>query len=172
MSEPASVEDQSTPTTQTFSTDTRPYSRRRVQVGLTVTLLGFAIFLIGIRPDVFGLDRSPIIGFVQVAVFLVGLAIICLGGYLSLMSLWKNQELTIAVDFGVRFVATGYLITVFTGMADVFGFGSHLLPSVPFFGPWQARGVMLGQLIIAIGFLLLIPYSRHSLTAGRFQRKK
>ena len=47
----------------------RPYSRRRIRTGLTVTLVGFVIFLIGIRPGIFGLDRSPVIGFVQIAVF-------------------------------------------------------------------------------------------------------
>ncbi|NMC79359.1 MAG: hypothetical protein GYA59_08370 [Chloroflexi bacterium] len=138
----------------------RPYSQRRIRLGLTLTLFGFFVFLIGSRPAVFGLDRSPVIGFVQIAVFLVGLAIICIGGYFSLMALWKNRTPSLAVDFGVRLVSTGYVVAVFTGMADVFGFGSHPLPGIPFFGIWQARGVMLGEGIIAIGFLLLIPYSR------------
>jgi len=57
-------------------------------------------------------------------------------------------------------VTTGYLISVFSGMADVFGFGSQLRPQVPYFGPWQAAGVQVGELVIAIGFLLLIPYQR------------
>jgi hypothetical protein len=143
------------------SPTTRPYSRRRVQLGLLTTLIGFAVFLVGAQPGVIGLDRSPIIGFVQIAVFLVGLAIICIGGYISLMALWKNQKPSIAVDFGVRFVSTGYVIAVFAGMADVFGFGSHQFPAVPFFGQWQSAGVLIGQIITAIGFLLLIPYSMH-----------
>ena len=136
------------------------YSRRRVQVGLTLTLMGFAIFLLGTRPGIFGLDRSAVIGFVQIAVFLVGLSIICIGGYISLMALWKDRKPTIAADIGLRLVSTGYVIAVFTGMADVFGFGSHLLPEVPYFGEWQAFGVLVGEGIIAIGFLLLIPYQR------------
>lgn len=143
-----------------ISPPTLPYSRRRVRLGLTLTLVGFAVFLLGARPTIFGLDRSPIIGFVQIAVFLVGLAFICLGGYLSMMALWKHHKASIAVDFGVRMVSTGYVIAVFAGMADVFGFGSHPLPDVPFFGPWQARGVMIGEAVIAIGFLLLIPFSK------------
>jgi hypothetical protein len=58
-------------------------------------------------------------------------------------------------------VATGYVVSVFSGMADVFGFGSHLLPeTIPYFGPWQAFGVQAGQFLIAAGFLLLIPYHR------------
>jgi len=133
---------------------------RRVRFGLALTLIGTLVFLLGARPSLFGMDRSPVIGFVQIAVFLIGLAIICLGGYISLMVLWKDRQRSIAADIGVRLVATGYLIAVFAGMADVFGAGSHPLPGVPYFGPWQARGVEIGQAIIAIGFLLLIPFSR------------
>ena len=135
-------------------------SRVRIRCGLSLVLLGLLVFLIGARPSLFGLDRSPVIGFVQIATFLVGIGIICIGGYLSLMALWKGQNPSIAADIGLRLVATGYVITVFAGMADVFGFGTQRLPRIPFFGPWQARGVMLGEVIIAIGFLLMIPYAR------------
>jgi len=134
------------------------YSRRRVRIGLTLTLIGFIVFLVGAVPGLFGLDRSPIIGFVQIAVFLVGLGIMCIGGYLCMMALWKDRVPSIAADVGLRMVATGYVVAVFAGMADVFGLGSHSLPKVPYFGGWQARGVEIGQLIIAVGFLLLIPY--------------
>ncbi len=137
-----------------------PYSRRRIRLGLSLTLIGFLVFLIGARPSLFGLDRSPVIGFVQIAVFLIGLAIVCLGGYIALMALWKKRQPSIAADIGVRLVSTGYVIAVFAGMADVFGIGSHPLPGVPYFGPWQARGVEIGQAIIALGFLLLIPYGK------------
>jgi hypothetical protein len=141
---------------------TRPglFSQRRVRLGLIITLVGFFIFLVGGRPSLFGLDRSPVIGIVQIATFLVGIGIICIGGYLSLMALWKGQNPSIPADIGLRLVATGYVIAVFAGMADVFGFGTQRLPRIPFFGPWQARGVMLGEVIIAIGFLLMIPYAR------------
>jgi hypothetical protein len=43
-------------------------------------------------------------------------------------------------------------------MADIFGFGSQKLPNIPYFGPWQAVGVMIGEAVIALGFILLIPY--------------
>jgi len=136
----------------------RPLSRRRIRTGLITTLIGFLIFILGARPGIFGLDRSPVIGFVQIAVFLVGLALICIGGYITLIALWGSRPRSIAADIGLRLVSTGYVITVFAGMADIFGFGSHLLPAVPYFGPWQARGVELGQAIIALGFILMIPW--------------
>jgi hypothetical protein len=47
-------------------------------------------------------------------------------------------------------------------MADVFGFGNQPFPEIPYFGPWQAMGVMAGEIIIALGFLLLIPFPRRS----------
>lgn len=133
------------------------YSTRRIRRGLGLTLFGFLVFLLGASPGSFGLDRSPVIGFVQIAVFLIGLAFICLGGYTSMMALWKDTPVSISADIGVRLVATGYVISVFAGMADIFGLGSQPLPKVPFFGPWQARGVMLGQAMIAVGFMLMIP---------------
>jgi hypothetical protein len=40
--------------------------------------------------------------------------------------------------------------------------GSQALPKVPYFGPWQAGGVLIGQSVIAVGFLMLIPYHYHS----------
>ena len=134
------------------------FSLTRIRIGLSMTLFGFLLFMLGARPAIFHLDRSPVIGFVQIAAFLVGLGIICIGGYISLMALWKNRAPSIAADFGTRFVSTGYVVAVFAGMADVFGFGSHPLPQVPYFGPWQASGVVIGEMLIALGFLMLIPY--------------
>ncbi len=144
-----------------IETPTRPihFWQRRARIGLALTLAGLLTFLIGARPVMFGMDRSPVIGFVQIAVFLVGLAVICIGGYISLTSLWGGKPTSIAADIGLRLVATGYVIAVFAGMADIFGFGSQSLPKLPYFGPWQARGVEVGQAFIALGFLLLLPYA-------------
>ena len=133
-------------------------SRLRVRVGLITTLFGLFVFLVGTKSAWFGLQRTPTVGFVNISVFLVGLAIICLGGYTSLWGLWKGMERSIGADIGLRLVATGYPIAVFSGMADIFGFGSQPPPQIPFFGPIQALGVLLGEIVIAFGFLLLVPY--------------
>lgn len=140
-----------------------PYARRSVRYGLVIALLGLVIFVLGAEPAWFGLDRSPVTGFVQIAVFLVGLGLICLGGYFSLNGLWNGSPKTILSDIGLRLVATGYVIAVGTGMADVFGFGSQLWPTVPRFGWWQSTGVGIGEAVIGIGFLLLIPFRRPEL---------
>lgn len=141
----------------------RPNYQQRVRTGLSITVIGFLVFVLGAAPQAYGLDRSPVIGFVQIAVFLVGLALICTGGYLSLAALWNGQEKSILADFGLRLVATGYVIAVATGMADIFGLGTQPLPGVPLFGPWQERGVLIGLAVIAVGFILLIPYRRQSI---------
>ena len=107
------------------------------------------------------------VGFVQIAVFLVGLAIICLGGYIGLLALWAGNQRSIPADIGMRLVSTGYVICVFTGMADIFGMGAHPLPEVPYFGPIQAIGVALGEIVIGIGFLLMIPYKLPSLIQNK-----
>ena len=133
-------------------------STPRIRVGLAVTVLGLLIFAIGTKPVWFGLDRSPVVGFVQIAVFLAGLAIICLGGYIGLLALWWGRERTITSDIGARLIGTGYVFSVFAGLADIFGMGSQPFPLDPYFGPWQASGVLIGQGIIALGFLLLIPF--------------
>lgn len=146
-----------TATSHPITTPRRRTSKTLIRWGAAVTLIGFLIFLFGARPSLFGLDRSPIVGFVQIATFEVGLAVMCLGGYQAMLGLWTNQPRSIRSDIGVRFIATGYVIALTAGMADVFGFGSHPLPGVPYFGPLQALGVEIGQGIIALGFLLLIP---------------
>lgn len=135
-------------------------SHLRIRVGIIFTIVGLFIYILGVNPAIFGLDRSPVTGFIQIAVFLVGLATICIGGFITLNALWNGEEKSIAADFGLRLVATGYVIAVATGMADVFGLGNHTFPNIPYFGPWQAVGVMIGEAVILVGFLMIIPYPR------------
>ncbi len=130
----------------------------RVRVSMAITFLGLFIFTVGAKPDFFGWDRSPVVGFVQIVVFLIGLGLICLGGYIGLHALWWGRERTITSDIGSRLVATGYIFSAFAGLADIFGMGSHTFPAIPYFGPWQATGVLIGQGIIALGFMLMIPF--------------
>ena len=137
---------------------TNGISYLRIRTSLITVAVGLLVFAIGAKPGWFGWDRSPAVGFIQIAVFLVGLALICAGGFVGLVALWGKEQRSIVADIGLRLVGTGYVIAVFTGMADVFGMGSQTLPDVPYFGPWQAAGVLVGQVIIAIGFLMLIPY--------------
>lgn len=143
--------------------------RLRIRLGLGVTILGFIIYLLGAEPGLFLLDRSPVVGFVQIATFLVGLGFICLGGYISLAALWNGGPKTIVSDVGLRLVSTGYVIAVACGMADIFGFGSNNYPTIPIFGIYQQLGVLLGEIVIAIGLLMLVPFKKHQPQIGELQ---
>lgn len=88
------------------------------------------------------------------------------------MALWRDRPISISGDIGLRLVATGYVIAVFAGMADIFGFGSQPLPKLPLFGPWQARGVEIGQAFIALGFLMMLPYKPAEKRASRLGSDK
>ena len=145
-----------------IQTSSGKFPIRRIQLGLIIAVGGFFVFMVGARPELFLLDRSPVVGFIQIAVMLVGLAFICIGGYLSLAGLWKGNQLSIAAELGVRLISTGYVIAVFSGLADIFGLGSHPTPEfIPYFGEWQARGVQIAEGFIAIGMLMILPYSRN-----------
>ncbi len=136
-------------------------SSLRIRFSLVLVGLGLFVFIVGAKPKWFEWDRSPVVGFIQISVFLIGLAMICGGGYIGLMALWGKSQRSIVADFGLRLVGTGYVIAVFSGMADIFGLGTQPLPNIPYFGPWQAAGVLIGQIIIAVGFLMTIPYRVH-----------
>src|SRR5450759_1260506 len=91
----------------------------RVSLGLLASFIGLVILGFGAKHEWFGLDRSPVVGFVQITIFLIGLAIICLGGYIGLVALWGVEERSIVADIGIRLISTGYVIAMFSGMADV-----------------------------------------------------
>ncbi len=135
--------------------------KRSIRFGLILTLVGYGVFLLGARPSIFGqgLDRSPVVGFVQIAVFLLGIGIISIGAYISIKALWKGEPATILAQIGMRLVQTGFVIAFFSGLADVFGLGSHPL-SNQFFGPLQSTGVQIGELFIGLGIFLMFPFHR------------
>ncbi len=138
----------------------------RMRAALALTLAGLVLYTLGVRPGLFGADRSPVVGFVQIAVFLIGLGAMCLGGAVVMNSLWDivasdgDGEKSILADIGSRLVSTGYVIALVSGMADTFGFGSQPSPSLPYFGQWQAIGVMVGEVFIIVGFVLMIPHPK------------
>ena len=149
------------------------YPIRRIRSGMLITLVGLLVFLIGSRPDLFGLDRSPVIGFIPIAVMLVGLGIICLGGYLTLISFWFKRTPSLASEIGMRLISTGYLVAFMVGFADIIGLGSHPFPeTIPYFGEWQARGMQIGEGLIALGLLMMFPYTRSALFNGNHDLSK
>lgn len=136
-----------------------PTSSRRLRkrFGIVITLVGLLFFLLGAQPQWFGLDRSPVVGFIQIEVFIAGLGILVYGGYLTMEALWRDRTKLVIAEIGARLVGTGYVIALASGLADVFGLGTRPLPSVPFFGYWQGFGVLVGEAVIILGFVLMSP---------------
>jgi hypothetical protein len=129
--------------------------------GIGSVLIGLFLFILGAEPGIFGLDRSEAIGFVQVGLFTFGLLLICFGGTISLNSLWPEHWKSIAADIGLRLTWTGFIISMASGMADIFGLGTRpIFSDTPFFGFWQARGVLIGEIVIILGLLMMIPYRK------------
>jgi hypothetical protein len=128
-------------------------------IGVGLTIVGLLVFVLGAEPGLFGLHHSAAIGFIQISVFSFGLFLICLGGTLSLNSLWPNHYRTIAGMIGVRLAWTGLVFAWISALADMLGMGTRPFPNYqPFFGFWQARGVIAGQVLMIIGFLMMVPY--------------
>jgi hypothetical protein len=136
----------------------RKNRRFLLRIGLGIVFSGLFLYVLGINPGLFGLDRSPVFGFIQISVFLAGLGLICVGGYITFNALWNGSQKSIAADIGQRLVGTGFVIAVGSAMADLFGFGSQTYPTIPYFGEWQTIGVILGLYFITMGFVLIIPY--------------
>jgi hypothetical protein len=140
------------------STQAPTSSRRlRKRFGIVIALIGLLLFLLGAQPQWFGLDRSPVVGFIQIEVFIAGLGILVYGGYLTMEALWRDRTKLVIAEIGARLVGTGYVIALASGLADVFGLGTRPLPSVPFFGYWQGFGVLVGEAVIILGFVLMSP---------------
>jgi hypothetical protein len=127
---------------------------------MTVSLLGLLIFLIGINPDLIGMDRSPAVGFVQVGVWLTGLGIFLLGAYGALRVVRNGRPTTLLSDVGLRLAATGYVIAGAASLADFIGIGSHTIRALVF-GKIQVAGLVVGILLIVIGLTLYFPLTRH-----------
>ena len=123
---------------------------------MTLVLLGLLIFLVGISPDLIGMDRSPVVGFVQVGVWLTGLAMLLLAAYLTLRVLRNGRPETLLAEVGVRLIATGYVVSAAASLADFIGIGSHTLPGLVF-GHLQVLGLVIGVLVSLLGVVLAWP---------------
>jgi hypothetical protein len=123
---------------------------------MTLVLLGLFIFAIGIAPDLIGMDRSPVVGFVQVGVWLSGLALLLLAAYLTVRVLRNGRSQTLLAEVGARLIATGYVVAAAASLADFIGIGSHTLP-VLIFGHLQVIGLVVGVFVSLLGVVLFWP---------------
>ncbi len=123
---------------------------------MTLVLIGLFIFIIGVDPDLVGMDRSPVVGFVQVGVWLTGLAVLLLSAYAAVRMIRNSRPHTLRADIGLRLIATGYVVAAAASLADFIGLGAHQLPFVHF-GPIQVIGLVTGVIISLLGIVLYWP---------------
>ncbi len=150
----------------------KPYQVRWARYWMTLVFIGFMIFLIGVQPDLIGMNRSEVVGFVQVDVWLVGLAILLTSAYASVRVIRNHRSMSLRADVGVRLIATGYVVSAAASLADFIGLGAQHLPYVTF-GPIQVIGLATGVAISLLGLLLYWPRNpkpKDSSKSRRFPR--
>ncbi len=140
----------------------KPISRnqtRKARIWMILVLMGAIIFIIGVNPGFFNIDRSPLVGFVQIGTWLFGLALILLGSYATVRIIRNDRPTTLQADIGIRLIATGYVISVAASFADFIGIGSHQIPNLVF-GHVQVLGLVTGMIISLSGILLYFPHRK------------
>jgi uncharacterized membrane protein YeiB len=141
-----------------MSTNNHSLHPRWMTVFLTLDFSGLFLFLLGFQPWIFGLDRSPVIGYLQVVVYLSGLGLVVVSSFaLEYLLRPPGQVLTIREDVGARLAATGYILVAVACTADLIGLGSHPLPGSPHLGLLQSAGLMVGIAMILIGLAMYHP---------------
>lgn len=136
---------------QLTSREVRQIWRRMVMV-----LIGVLMFIVGVYPNLIGLNLSPQIGFVQVGVWLVGLGLILLGAYLVVRVVRAGRPNSLRADIGVRLMATAYVVAMVSSLADYIGIGSQYL-GYPSFGPVQVLGLSVGVFVSILGLVMYWP---------------
>ncbi len=115
------------------------------RLAVAVIVFGFFVFLIGLFPGLIRLDLTPGIGLLQITVFLFGLSLMTLGGYLYVRARRPVPGPSrLPETIGVRLMGTGLVICFVTGYADILGIGSEQVGEPLVLGPVQAAGIVLG----------------------------
>jgi hypothetical protein len=104
------------------------------------------------------LDLTPGIGLLQITVFLFGISLMSLGGYLYVRTRRPQPGPHRLVEaIGVRLIGTGLVLCYASGYADILGIGTERLGEPLVLGPVQSAGIVLGVVVIVAG---LVIYSR------------
>ena len=133
-----------------------PPQVRRARRWMTLVLIGLIIFAIGIQPDLIGMNRSPIVGFVQVGVWLVGLGLLLISAAASVRVIRNGRPNSLRADIGTRLIATGYVVAAVASLADFISIGAHRMPA-PYFGVVQVIGLGAGAVLALLGLVLYWP---------------
>jgi uncharacterized membrane protein len=133
---------------------------------MTLVLIGLFVFIIGVEPDLIGMDRSPVVGFVQVGVWLIGLALLLIGAYATVFVVRNGRPNSLRADIGLRLIATGYVLAAAASLADFIGLGAQNMPEI-YFGPIQVLGLAVGVILSLLGVVLYWPRRERPREEGR-----
>jgi len=148
-----------------------PQQVRRARRWMTIVLLGLFIFIIGIQPDILGLNRSQTVGFVQIGVWLTGFALLLLGSYATVHVVRNGKATSLRADIGLRLLATGYVVVAVASLADFIGVGAQRMPFIAF-GPVQVVGLVIGVLLSLLGVIFYWPRTKSAETVGTSEDKE
>ncbi len=138
-----------------------PKQARRARRWMTIVLLGLFIFMIGVQPDILGLNRSLTVGFVQIGVWLTGLVILLLASYATVRVVRNGKATSLRADIGLRLIATGYVVAAVASLADFIGVGAQRMPFITF-GPVQVIGLVTGVVLSLLGVILYWPRQKRA----------
>jgi hypothetical protein len=78
-----------------------PLTKRQVRWArrwMTLVILGLFVFAVGINPDLIGMNRSRVIGFIQMGVWLSGLGLLLLGAFLSVRVVRNGRPMSLRAE--------------------------------------------------------------------------
>lgn len=127
------------------------------QVGIALGALGVMIALMGLFPQLTGVEDTPGIGLVQVFMLLVGYGMLIFGAIIYVkFTFYLNAPSSLVQQIGLRLALTGLLFAALAGLADILGFGSHLRTEISdiFLGTLQAFGILANFALSSFGVLI------------------
>lgn len=144
-------------------------ARGKSALSLILFIVGTLLSIVSLGAEILGLDLTPGFGMVQMFQLLVGLTFLTAAGFLHIHNLRDpNAPRSLQADIGIRLALTGLVFCYVSGLADLFGIGTHVEPRFdrPYVGWLQMTGILLGILSITTGMLLYYT-SRGSRDKGR-----
>ncbi len=137
---------------------------RFAQVGIALGALGVMICLMGLFPGVTGAIPSAGIGLIQVVMVLTGYSLLIFGALIYLkFTFYLDVPATLSQQIGTRLALTGILFAALAGLADIFGFGTHIRDDVSdiFFGQLQMIGILASFGLSSLGVLVYVLAGAH-----------
>jgi hypothetical protein len=132
-----------------------------VQRFAILSLVGLGAFIIGVDPDLIGMNLTPHVGIVQMSTWLAGLAATLIGGYAAVRIIRNGRPTSLRAEIGVRLIATGYVFSLVASLADYIGIGTQHFPNLSF-GRIQVIGLAFGIVVSVVGLILYWPHPRIS----------